>query len=61
MRDAEQGVNEAKVEAQAAYDSASMAKNESESTQAALEDLMDRISEFMLQKGAKPHEIRQVG
>ena len=54
-------MNEAKVEAQAAYDSASMAKNESESTQAALKDLMERISEFMEEKGAKPHEIRQVG
>lgn len=54
-------VNEAKMAAQEAYDSASAVKNESESTHAALVDLMDRITEFMAQKGAKPAEIRQVG
>ena len=61
LRVAETHANEAKAAAQEAYDSASAAKNESEGTLSALDDLMSRITEYMEQNGAKPAEIRQVG
>ena len=50
----------AKSEAQMAYDLAMSAKNESETSRAELQDLLNRISVFLGQQGASPTDIRTV-
>ncbi len=60
VREAQGLVNTAKGDAQMAYDKAMEAKNISESSRAELQDLLNRISEFLKQQGARPADIRAV-
>ena len=60
VRAAEITANAAKNDAQMAYDVAMEAKNESETNRAELEDLLNRITQFLGQAGASPTEIRTV-
>ena len=53
--------NMARDEAQGAYDRASAAKNESEIAHEKLQNLINRIKEFLTRSGARPADIRQVG
>lgn len=50
----------AKMESQMAYEKALQAKNQSENARSMLEDLLNRIGDFLTQGGATPDEIRQV-
>jgi len=52
--------NDAKVDAQMAYDRALEAKNQSEGARAELESLLNQITDFMAQEGARPAEIRML-
>lgn len=60
VQDAQNLADMAKQEAQMAFDKALQAKNESESAKAELDDLINRITEFLSQKGARPADIRAV-
>lgn len=56
-----QGLSDmAKADAQMAYERAMEAKNQSETARAQLEDLINRISEFLGASGARPADIRAV-
>lgn len=57
---AKRDADEAKDEAQMAYESALVAKNHSETARSDLEDLLIRIQDFLSQSGASPADIRQV-
>ena len=60
VREAQEDANMAKGDAQMAYDEASRVKNISESTRNDLQDLIERITEFLTREKARPPEIRQV-
>ncbi len=57
---AQDASNEAKREAQVAYDKASLVKNTTEANKAMLEDLLKRITDFLGERGARPADIRAV-
>ena len=52
--------NMAKDEAQMAYDRALEASNISRSSHADLQELLEKINDFLLAEGAKPSDIRKV-
>lgn len=56
--DARHKADEALREAKAAYDRAVTAKNRSEETTLEVQDLLDRIEDFLKEEAAKPSEIR---
>ena len=60
MREAQEDANQAKADAQMAYDEAMGVKNISESTRGELEDLIKEISDFLTREKARPPEIKQV-
>lgn len=60
ISDAEHTCDSAHDDAQMAHDEADRAKTESESVRADLQDLINRIMEFMGENGAKPADIRMV-
>jgi coxsackievirus/adenovirus receptor len=60
VTEAERTCDAASNDAQMAYDAAEKAKTESESVRADLQELIDSISQFMEEKGARPADIRAV-
>ena len=60
LRMASDDVNVAKADAQMTWDRAWTAKNESEGARAEIQDLLDRITEFLATKGARPANVRSV-
>lgn len=60
VSDAERTCDAAHREAEGAHSEAERAKEQSEGVRADLQELIDRISEFMAERGARPADIRAV-
>ena len=60
LLDVNDNIDMSKSDAQMAYDTALAAKNQSEGARADIQDMLQKITHFLTEKGARPSEIRAV-